>query len=86
MDMEPSRVKDGWYQTKIIVEQRKFDGLETDGPVKVTVGAIAKPSPIDGKYQQKKLELESNISMEVPASESSPSCDVYSSIDDINSK
>jgi len=27
------------------------------------VGAIAKPSPIDGKYQQK-LELESNISME----------------------
>jgi len=26
---------------------------ETDGRVKVTVGAIAKPSPIDGKYQQK---------------------------------
>ena len=32
-------------------------GRETDGPAKVTVGAIAKPSPIDGKYQQKNWNL-----------------------------
>ena len=28
-----------------------------DGPVKLTVGAIAKPSPIDDKYQQKNWNL-----------------------------
>ena len=53
MDTEPPWVKDGWYQSRRIVEQWKFDCFELDGPVKVTVGAIAEPSSINTKQQQK---------------------------------
>ena len=37
-----------------MVSNEKVDVLEIDGPVKVTVGAIDQPSPINAKQQQER--------------------------------
>ena len=47
-----------------VVSNKKVDGLEINGPVKGTVGAIDEPSPINTK-QQRERGLESNGNLKV---------------------